>query len=575
LLESSFSEVQKKGLPQGSCEQLEIYFKGLRDALNKLPLEGSQAIMMSEVVRTLNDVNFLKNLGNPSFWNSDHQDLWLSTIDSLIIIESSRYIVLTFTGRSREEDQLFSAVEKLKSLLSEAIANQSGLDPTSQPWTIIQKKEKDTISGWFVYHLANQWNIQSFALGATERHSRITRLTDTQVIYFENPTSTVIQLLDSKTIFASCSFDPFHASTAIIDKTFAAQIVNPFLTPEKRITGIKQFVANLKEKAPPLTLSLIFYAGAPIWGGENPNTVEFKASLDSRDLKVLSYEIDPRQNLNDFNLRHFLALIEVNKEKWVDDYLSKYPLTCTFECSFPNSRYDWAFTECLLYKTLKEDPVKHAELICWLAENQELELTEEDLQKHASEEEKAALGQSQEVELSPKTLVNIIYDRVSLEMGQALAEEKSSANSTINVQLRQEDKHAAHRLESTKEKKKDTRILPKNKVDQKKYDGKQHLNQQLDDLHVGNKEQEKIKSVFFGQPLAAKEFNKLVIKLVTNETDANLFQEGRGGSHHSVRFKSFRGGKTGQTLWHPHGKQKDNELSVHSQKRTLKHILGL
>jgi hypothetical protein len=529
-------------------------------------------------------IPFLKDYAFPSFWkNAENQRIWLAIIEALMLAESSRYLLQHFPlkGHSALEEQFLCAANKLKSFLAEALACQSGLHPELKPWTIIQENKKDTIHAWFIYYLAGSWNGTYFIHGINEKYSSCVSLNPagSQAVYFVKTSADVLELLDSKTIFSTCFFDPVQPSTIEMSQRFPAQNLNE-PQQKQQVQEIKQYLSNLGEKAPPLTLSLTFYERAPIWGDDKePNFREFVALLDPNNLTILACNIKSAHSITQSQMKNLLKLIEVNKEKWVEGYFSTFPFLSSFECLFPNSPYDWAFTECLLYSTLKQDVVKHAELICWLAENQEVELTEEAIQKHASEEEKTALKQSDEVELSPETLVKIMHEQATTEMREAFEKEKASESEspTISPQLIEEDKQAAQRIEPKKKGKDVEKITPKTTSEKKssppqKYDEKQLLQDKLNTMKIGPKEQQKVKRVFSGQ--SVKDFNDLVIALAQVEMKANPSQEGRRGSHHSVRFRRS-GGKTGQTLWHPHGKQKGNEVSVHSQKKTLKNILNL
>lgn len=581
FLNKPLSLIRIEGIPQPIAGFLQASIQGFQQRLKSI----STTLGHGYYTSYQNCIELVNAMQTPVFW-SQKPSTFLEAIKSFQVFFDSS----TDLEGSKTPQEVMQLVEKLVSLVAEAYADSQKLNSATDQWTLVRKQKPNGDEGWFLYVSKGQWNGRYFWILKSEPYESIPLdLSENRncAALFER-TKNEISFITSKKVLATIRFYPDEKVREVFEYA-ASRYLSKNFTGKQAMQDFKSLLSK-RNIEPNLFISLILYNGSPL-GNDKPNCISLNCLIDFNTHKIIHHSgeaFDPSWNT-------LLRIVEINKKDWIEQYTQLFPVDARVVCDFPKSpvsRYDWTFCDFLLCKELAENPLVNAEMICWIAEQKELEISVDDLKKHGKPEEVVAFEKEGEVDLSPETLIKVMQDQAKSQLESAVREELSA---TLAPKVIEEDKQAQLRVEGEirgkkgKEEEEDSSPISNNNnaisnnnnnsIAQKKTPIKpannlEILAQKLSELNLSPKDASNVESVFKGNPLEAKKFNKLVKAVIEAQMaeGTSASQKGRG-SHATVHFKGARG-KTGLTLRAGHGSQKGNTADISSQKKTLKNALG-
>lgn len=276
----------------------------------------------------------------------------------------------------------------------------------------------------------------------------------------------------------------------------------------------------------------------------------------------------------------------------VEKAINKYTEETSFFFPLSLTDIEWKHASVLLMDELSKDVKMHFPLICWLAEELELEIDKDILAKYALEDEKVQMEQD-EIELTPQTMIKCFKHQALNEFMEAQKHsqqtlENSNDNHTIHPSLMQEEAVARQRhLEKAENKEAEPLKISNNKYKKPKANQKKWQKQKIEQSSqvtlkanatpLPEHLRQEVKNIFKGHPKQSKEFAKLCANILKSKMEANelsLNQERQKGAHPKVHFKRQEGTKGGITFGYKHGNQ-DKVGAIFHQKKTLRNLLNL
>ena len=579
--ELQLSEIKKKGLPKEIADELiQIYEEG-KDNLTNGPIQsGVHSINFLKAYHHKNYdscIKLLAEMQKPEFWKQDQSQL-------LQAIEPFRDSLSTLKLLNNDNDG--QRISKIVSLVSEALAELLHLNPETPSRVLIDKSVADGNKGWILHYHKGRWDACNFPVLARDNLVRVDLDGELDYAAYVRRDPSRLSLVTSQKVFAELDVKHTEETCEIMDMIA--------LMPCSQKFDLFKILAKQKGYKAEVTIRVCFYNGLKFMANQT-NLEYINVDIDLYTLEIQNSYGNPFEHPSNTPLspvrialvNKLLPIVERNKKDWILQYVQSFPNNLILEWNHvPASDYDWAMSEYTFYKDLAKDPVANAQMICWIAEQTNLSVSEKELQEYATQEELTQLKEKGEADLSAETIIKVMSGQAQNVFKEAVAEQVRASSQTMAPQIIAQDQVAAQRIlepkESGKQEKKSSRGSNNNANPVKKssesivpVNEKALLAQKLSELDISYADSAKVTSVFQGNPLSLKEFIRVAMAIIGKEMKQDSSaQQCQKGAHPSLHFITKDKKGSGATFIIPHGKQKGNEIGIVSQKRTFKKLLN-